>query len=60
MKPKVTAQQIVDAAKALSESCYDNYGTLGADEGHEEAHYSDKAKEKLDALLLAWETQNKA
>lgn len=47
------------AAKDLSDSCGDNYGSESADNGEYERYYSDKAKDTLDKVLTEIETQNK-
>jgi hypothetical protein len=46
------------AAKALSDSCGDNYGIEAADNGEYERYYNDKAKDALDKVLAEFETQN--
>jgi len=43
------------AAKALSDSCGDNYGSEAADNGVYERYYSNKAKDALDAVLCEYE-----
>ena len=46
------------AAKNLSDSCYDNYGSESADSGYASQFYCEDAKEKLNKLLSEVE-QNK-
>lgn len=43
--------RLYEAAKKLSDSCGDNYGSEAADNGEYECYYSEDAKEALDAVL---------
>ena len=48
---KLLFHKLYDAARDLSASCGDNYGSEASDEGYFSMHYSERAKEKLDVVL---------
>ena len=59
-KQKPLVLRLYEAAKSLSDSCGDNYGSEAADNGEYETYFSDKAKTALDNVLAEFETQNNA
>ena len=55
MKPIIL--RLYRAAKALSDSCGDNYGSESADNGDYERYYSEDAKETLDKVLAEMDAE---
>lgn len=54
---KLLFDKLYDAARDLSYSCGDNYGSEASDEGYFSMHYSERAKEKLDVVLRECEEE---
>ena len=55
MKKKIDRRPLIvrlyEAAKELSDSCYDNFGSEAADAGIYEMHFNECCKDVLDEIL---------
>ena len=48
---KLLFHKLYDAARDLSDSCGDNFGSEECEDGYYSMHYSERAKENLDVVL---------